>query len=90
MDTRGSVIERFQRVDAASFGEEIDRLWQAAEKVKETVVAAVEDGNIPPLNGLGMIACVTGQAFAYQQLHGQASPADMLAVLQPRELARTA
>lgn len=85
MDARGTVIERFQNIAPENFGEEIDRLWSSAEKIKETVVAQVEEGNLPAMNGLGIVSCVTAQTFGHAWFHNEATPADMLATLSPRE-----
>lgn len=81
-----SVVERFARVDAEQFETEVNELWAAASDIKDTVVEKVREGVLPPLQGLGIISCITGQTFGYGLFHGQPAPADLISQLSPERL----
>jgi hypothetical protein len=89
MDPRNAptVVERFAGVEPANFEQEIDQLWAAAGEIKDSVVEQVRDNRIPPLTGLAIVSCITGQTFGYGVFHGQPAAADLLTQLKPGRMA---
>lgn len=75
------VIEEFSSLSPQEFGQKVGQYWQACEKIAQSVIEVVEQGQLAPLTGLGIISCVTGQAFAYTAFHGDSPPAEMFAQL---------
>lgn len=73
-----SVIERFSKLPARDFEHELDRIWDGIQTVRESVVEAVRDEKLTPMEGVSILACTTGQLLGYQAFHGQAQPAELL------------
>lgn len=70
-----SPITQFEDLAPAEFGRQVNQWWESAERIKNTVIEEVEQNNLPPVTGLGIVACVTGQTFGYSLFHGDVSPA---------------
>lgn len=81
-----TVTERFAQVTQDDFETEVDTLWQAAGLIKDVVIERVAAGDIPPVTGLGIVSCITGQVFGYQQFHGQPSTTDLMSQLNVRAM----
>jgi hypothetical protein len=73
-----SVVERFSKVSPRDFEGELDRIWDGIETVRESVVGAVRDDKLTPIEGISILACTTGQLLGYQAFHGQTQPAELL------------
>jgi hypothetical protein len=73
-----SVVERFSKVSARDFEHELERIWGGIEAVRESVVDAVRDEKLTPIEGVSILACTTGQLLGYQAFHGQPQPAELL------------
>ena len=43
-----------------------------------SVVEAVRDEKLTPIEGVSILACTTGQLLGYQAFHGQPQPAELL------------
>lgn len=84
-DPSMSVAERFSGLDGTEFREQILELWDSGRKIVDTVIDQVENGPVTPLQGLGVIGCVTSQLYGYNAFHGEPSSADMLTALSQRE-----
>lgn len=76
------VQEYFAQVQPNEFPGEIEQRWESASAIKDRVKQLVQQDELQPMDGVAIIACVTGQLFGYQQFHGQASPADLARSLQ--------
>jgi hypothetical protein len=76
-----SVVERFSKVSTGDFEHELDRLWDGIQTIRESVVEAVRDEKLTPIEGISVLACTTGQLFGYQAFHGQPQPAELLSYL---------
>jgi hypothetical protein len=76
-----SVVERFSKVSSRDFEGELDRIWGGIEAVRESVVEAVRDDKLTPIEGVSILACTTGQLLGYQAFHGQTQPAELLPYL---------
>jgi hypothetical protein len=44
----------------------------------ESVVEAVQEDKLTPIEGVSILACTTGQLLGYQAFHGQPQPAELL------------
>jgi hypothetical protein len=73
-----SVIERFSKVSSRDFEHELDRVWGGIEAVRESVVEAVREDKLTPIEGVSILACTTGQLLGYQAFHGQPQAAELL------------
>ena len=73
-----SVVERFWKVSSGDFEHELERIWDGIEAVRESVVEAVRDDKLTPIEGISILACTTGQLLGYQAFHGQPQPAELL------------
>jgi hypothetical protein len=73
-----SVIERFSKVSSRDFESELDRIWDGIEVVRGSVLEAVRDDKLTPIEGISILACTTGQLLGYQAFHGQPQPSDFL------------
>jgi hypothetical protein len=73
-----SVVERVSKVSARDFEHELERIWGGIEAVRESVVDAVRDEKLTPIEGVSILACTTGQLLGYQAFHGQPQPAELL------------
>jgi hypothetical protein len=73
-----SVVERFSKVSSQDFEHELERIWDGVQTVRESVVEAVRDEKLTPIEGISILACTTGQLFGYQAFHGQPQPAELL------------
>jgi hypothetical protein len=69
-----SVIERFAKLSSRDFEHELERIWDGIETVRESVVEAVRDEKLTPIEGVSILACTTGQLLGYQAFHGQPQP----------------
>ena len=76
-----SVVERFSKVSTRDFEHELDRIWDGIQTIRESVVEAVQDEKLTPIEGISVLACTTGQLFGYQAFHGQPQPAELLPYL---------
>jgi hypothetical protein len=76
-----SVIERFAKLSSRDFEHELERIWDGIETVRESVVEAVRDEKLTPIEGVSILACTTGQLLGYQAFHGQPQPAELLPYL---------
>jgi hypothetical protein len=77
-------IELFSELSPQEFGPEIAKRWKAAEQVVNTVIQAVQQGLLSPVEGLQIVSCAAGSPFAYSAFHGISTPwntADMAATL---------
>jgi hypothetical protein len=73
-----SVVERFSKVSSQNFEHELERIWDGIEIVRESVVHAVQEDKLTPLEGVSILACTTGQLLGYQAFHGQPQPSELL------------
>jgi hypothetical protein len=73
-----SVVERFTKLSSRDFEGELERIWDGIETVRESVVGAVRDEKLTPIEGISILACTTGQVLGYQAFHGQTQPAELL------------
>ena len=73
-----SVVERFSKVSSRDFEPELDRIWDGIQLVRESVVHAVQDDKLTPIEGISILACTTGQLLGYQAFHGQPQPSELL------------
>jgi hypothetical protein len=73
-----SVVERFSKVSSGEFEHELERIWDGIATVRESVVEAVRDEKLTPIEGISILACTTGQLLGYQAFHGQTQPAELL------------
>lgn len=73
-----SVVERFSKVSSRDFEHELERIWDGIATVRESVVEAVRDEKLTPIEGISILACTTGQLLGYQAFHGQPQPAELL------------
>jgi hypothetical protein len=73
-----SVVERFSKVSSQEFEHELERIWDGIATVRESVVEAVRDDKLTPIEGISILACTTGQLLGYQAFHGQTQPAELL------------
>jgi hypothetical protein len=73
-----SVVERFSKVSSQEFEHELERIWDGITTVRESVVEAVRDDKLTPIEGISILACTTGQLLGYQAFHGQTQPAELL------------
>jgi hypothetical protein len=73
-----TVIERFSKVSSRDFEHELERIWGGIDAVRESVVEAVREEKLTPIEGVSILACTTGQLLGYQAFHGQAQPAEFL------------
>lgn len=76
-----SVVERFSKVSPRDFEHELERIWDGIQTVRDSVVEAVRDEKLTPIEGISILACTTGQLFGYQAFHGQPQPAELLPYL---------
>ncbi len=72
------VVERFSKISSRDFEHELERMWGGIETVRESVVEAVRDEKLTPIEGVSILACTTGQLLGYQAFHGQPQPAELL------------
>lgn len=72
------IVERFGKISAREFDAELERIWDGIEAVRRTVVEAVHEEKLTPLEGVSILACTTGQLLGYQTFHGQPQPAEFL------------
>jgi hypothetical protein len=75
------VVERFSKLSSQEFEHELERIWDGIDTVRESVVGAVKDEKLTPMEGISILACTTGQLLGYQAFHGQAQPAELLPYL---------
>ena len=47
-----SVVERFSRVSSEDFEHELERIWDGIATVRESVVEAVRDEKLTPIEGI--------------------------------------
>jgi hypothetical protein len=73
-----SVVERFSKVSSRDFEHELDRIWDGIATVRESVVEAVRDDKLTPIEGISILSCTTGQLLGYQAFHGQPQSAELL------------
>lgn len=73
-----SVVERFSKVSSRDFEHELDRIWDGIQVVRESVVHAVQDEKLTPMEAISILACTTGQLLGYQAFHGQTQPSELL------------
>jgi hypothetical protein len=73
-----SVVERFSKVSSRDFEHELERIWGGIEAIRESVVDAVREDKLTPIEGVSILACTTGQLLGYQAFHGQPQPAELL------------
>ena len=73
-----SVVERFSKVSSGDFEHELERIWDGISIVRKSVVGAVREGKLTPIEGVSILACTTGQLLGYQAFHGQPQPAELL------------
>jgi hypothetical protein len=73
-----SVVERFSKVSSRDFEHELDRIWDGIATVRDSVVEAVREEKLTPIEGVSILACTTGQLLGYQAFHGQTQPAELL------------
>ena len=73
-----SVVERFSKISSQDFEPELERIWGGIEAVHQSVVEAVRDEKLTPIEGVSILACTTGQLLGYQAFHGQPQPAELL------------
>jgi len=73
-----SVVERFSKVSSRDFEHELERIWDGIATVRESVVEAVRDEKLTPIEAVSILACTTGQLLGYQAFHGQPQPAEPL------------
>ena len=73
-----SVAERFSKVSSRDFEHELERIWDGIDAVRDSVVEAVKDEKLTPIEGVSILACTTGQLLGYQAFHGQPQPAELL------------
>jgi hypothetical protein len=76
-----SVVERFSKVSSGDFEHELERIWDGIQTVRASVVEAVRDEKMTPIEGVSILACTTGQLLGYQAFHGQPQPAELLPYL---------
>jgi|SRR5262249_4338319 len=76
-----SVVERFSNVSPRDFEHELERIWDGVQTVRDSVIEAVRDEKLTPIEGISILACTTGQLFGYQAFHGQPQPAEVLPYL---------
>ena len=76
-----SVVERFSKVSTGDFEHELDRIWDGIQVVRESVIEAVKEDKLTPIEGVSILACTTGQLLGYQAFHGQPQPAELLPYL---------
>lgn len=74
-------LDTLAELNSANFAEKINDLWSSASRIKDAVVAEVEQENMPPALGFGIVSCITGQTFGYQLFHSQPNGVDMLGSL---------
>jgi hypothetical protein len=72
------LVERFSKVSSRDFEHELERIWDGIATVRESVVEAVRDDKLTPIEGISILACTTGQLLGYQAFHGQPQPAELL------------
>jgi hypothetical protein len=53
-------------------------LCDGVQTVRDSVIEAVRDEKLTPIEGISILACTTGQLFGYQAFHGQPQPAELL------------
>jgi hypothetical protein len=73
-----SVVERFSKVSSRDFEDELERIWDGITTVRESVVEAVREEKLTPIEGVSILACTTGQLLGYQAFHGQPQTAELL------------
>jgi hypothetical protein len=78
LTTSMSVVERFSKLSPQDFEHELDRIWDGIQAVRDSVVEAVKDEKLTPIEGVSILSCTTGQLFGYQAFHGQPQPAELL------------
>jgi hypothetical protein len=78
LTTSMSVVERFSKLSPQDFEHELDRIWDGIQVVRDSVVEAVKDEKLTPIEGVSILSCTTGQLFGYQAFHGQPQPAELL------------
>lgn len=83
MEGSTSTIERLAQVSGSEFSPELQKRWSAVEQVKDLVDRLVQNDELEPIDGFGIISAAVGQVFAYPYFHGDVKPADMLAQLDP-------
>lgn len=67
---------RLAGMETDEFERDLDRRWQFAASLKDHVKAGVREGQIEPIDGGRLVACITGQMFGYAEFHGLTAPAD--------------
>jgi hypothetical protein len=78
LTTSMSVVERFSKLSSRDFEHELDRIWDGIQVVRESVIEAVKEDKLTPIEGVSILACTTGQLLGYQAFHGQPQPAELL------------
>lgn len=78
-----SVAMRFSQLDPETFRSEIETLWTSAGKLAEAVSEQVEMGGITTVQGVAIVACITGQLFGYQEFHREPTAAQLATELVP-------
>jgi hypothetical protein len=73
-----SVVERFSEVSSGDFERELERIWDGIATVRESVVEAVREEKLTPIEGVSILACTTGHLLGYPAFHGQPQPAELL------------
>jgi hypothetical protein len=51
------VVERFSKVSSRDFEHELERIWDGIATVRESVVEAVRDDKLTPIEGISILAC---------------------------------
>lgn len=84
-----SVVERWSNVSPSQFSNELQNEWKAADTLRQTVTTLVENEQITPQQGIGILACATGQIFGYQAFHGSPSVADLFSYMDGQGQSRS-
>lgn len=76
-DQVGQLTGKFAHVEPAQFGSTMDDLWQSAQAIRDAVIDQVETGRITSVQGVAVVAGVTGTLFGYQEFHRELRPSDL-------------
>lgn len=79
--TQLDTVSRFAQFSRDDFEAEIRRLWDAGGEYVEKVVEQVNQGEITPMQGFGIVSSVAAEILGYNALHGQATPVDLASVI---------
>lgn len=76
-----SIIDQYTHLDPSDFDRAIEQPWKALDQIRQTVKQSVEQGNMTPLHGVGILACASGQLFGYAAFHQQPTLVDLAAIV---------